>query len=107
MDMDTRRTQVLRDIIEVSEAMLVMARENEWERVALLEAERRVMVQGCFERTSREQDAPEVAVAIKEILRLNQEVADLAGSWKDQVGADIRTQNVGRTAAAIYRSHAR
>ena len=107
MHKDTGRTQVLRDIIEVSEAMLVMARENEWERVALLEAERRVMVQGCFERATREQDAPEVAAAIREILRLNQEVANLAGTWKDQIGADIRTQNVGRAASAIYRSHAR
>ena len=44
MDMDARRTQVLRDIIEISEAMLVMARENQWERVALLETERRMMV---------------------------------------------------------------
>ena len=76
-------------------------------RVALLEAERRVMVQGCFAHTTRDQDAPEVAAAIREILRLNQEVAHLAGSWKEQIGADIQAQNLGRTAAAVYRSHAR
>ena len=107
MDTDVKRTQALRNIIAVSEAMLVMARQNEWERVALLEAERRAMVHGCFERPTREQDAPEVAVAIKEVLRLNQEVANLAGSWRDQIGADIRTQKLGRTASAVYRRHAR
>jgi hypothetical protein len=107
MDTDTRRTRMLRDIIGVSKAMLVMARDNEWERVALLEVERRAMVQGCFAHTTREQDAPEVAAAIREILRLNQEVANLAGSWKEQIGADIQTQNLGRTAAAVYSSHAR
>jgi hypothetical protein len=106
MDTDTRRTRMLRDIIEVSKAMLVMARDNEWERVALLEAERRVMVQSCFAHTTREQDAPHVAAAIKEILRLNQDVASLAGSWKEQIGADIHAQKVGRSAAAVYRSHA-
>lgn len=107
MDTDTRRTRMLTDIIELTQTMLVMAREHEWERVALLEAERRVLVQDCFAHPTREQDAPGVAAAIREILCLNEEVARCAGSWKEQIGADIHTQSVGRSAAAVYRSHAR
>lgn len=105
-EMDSERAQVLRDVIQISQAMLAMARDNEWERVSLLEAERRLMVQNCFNRPTREQDAPEVAVAIREILRLNQEVAELGRTCKDRLGADIRVQKVGRSASAAYRSHA-
>lgn len=105
--MDSKRTQVLRDIIQISQAMLAMARDNEWERVVLLEGERRQMVRGCFDKPTRDQDAPEVAVAIREILSLNQEVAELGRRCKDQLGADIRAQNMGRSASAAYLSHAR
>lgn len=104
--MDSTRTQLLRDILEISNAMLALARENDWERVVVLEAERKLVVQRCFELPSREQDVPEVADAIREILRLNQEVGALGGSWKDRLGAEIHTRNVGRTASAAYLSNA-
>lgn len=105
--MDSERRRLLRDIIEISQSMLVMARANQWERVASLEAERRQMVRDCFEQPAGAQDAPEVAGAIKEILRLNQQVAELGRGWKDQLGADIRVQNVARSASAAYLRNAR
>ena len=100
--MDAQRTRQLQDIIQLSQQMLSQARDNEWERVTELEARRREMVLVCFQQTTPEQDSPEVAAAIREILHLNQEVAELGRQYRDQLGSEIHTHNVGRAAAAAY-----
>ncbi len=84
-----------------------MARDNQWQRVVELEAERRLLVQSCFQRPTPEQDAPEVAAAIRKILRLNEEVAELGQQWRDRLGTEIHTHKAGRAASAAYLSHAR
>ena len=102
--MDTARLQVLQNIIQISKQMLLMARENQWQHVAEMDAQRRLMVQGCFQRAAPEQDASQVAAAIGEILRLNQEVAELGQQWRSQLGAEIHAGKVGRAASAAYLS---
>jgi len=105
--MDITRSQQLKDIIELSKAMLARARDNEWALVAELEVRRKQLVVSCFQTPTAEQDAPEVATLITEILKLNQEVTELGRRCQEQLGSEIRTQNVGRAASAAYLSHAR
>lgn len=102
--MDPHRSKQLQDIIQLSQQMLSQARDNEWERVTELEAKRREMVLVCFRQTTSDQDSPAVAAAIREILHLNQEVAELGRQYRDQLGSEIRTHNAGRTASAAYLS---
>ena len=105
--MNTPRFQALRDIIEISRQMLIMARRNQWQQVAELEAERRLLVRGCFQSPTSEQDAPDVAAAIGEILRLNEEVAELGQQRRGRLGTEIHTHKAGRAASAAYLSHTR
>jgi hypothetical protein len=105
--MDSQRSQQLNDIIDLSREMLFRARENAWQRVGELEEQRRSLVALCFRHTTVEQDAPEVAASIREILRLNQEVTELGKKHQQTLGADIQTNKVGRSAQAAYRSCAR
>jgi len=105
--MDIERSQQLGDIIQLSKKMLSHARDNKWERVVELEVQRREIVLRCFQYATAEQDSPEVAAAIKEILSLNQEVAELGRESQAQLGSKIHTHNVGRAAAAAYLNCAR
>jgi hypothetical protein len=105
--MNTPRFQALRDIIEITQQMLIMARENQWQQVVEMEAERRRLVEVCFQRPTSEQDAPDVAAAIGEILRINEEVAELGQQWRGRLGTEIQTHKVGRAASATYLSHIR
>jgi hypothetical protein len=99
--------QALPEIIHITQQMLIMARENQWRQVAEMEARRRLLVQSCFQRPTPEQEASDVVAAIREILRLNEEVAELGQQWRGQLGTEIHAQKVGRAASAAYLSHTR
>lgn len=102
--MDTDRIRQLVEIIGLSKEMLVKARDHDWERVAELEVTRKALVVSCFQRPTAEQDAPEVAAAIKEILRLNQEVSEKGRQYQEGLVGEIHTDNIGRAAKAAYRN---
>lgn len=105
--MDDQRTQQFQQIIAYSRDMLTLAQENEWERVAELDSQRRALVMQCFQFATSDRDAPAVATAIKEILSLNQQVADLGAQQQAAVGGHIRTQKLGQTARQAYSRCAR
>lgn len=105
--MNLERLQQLRDIVLLSKEMLSHARQNDWARVAELEAVRRKLVMECFQQAARYEDAADVAPVIKEILRLNQEVMELGAMHQEAVGADMHRDSVGRTARAAYLGCAR
>ena len=105
--MESQRRQQLEQVTELSRRMLTHARQLEWTQVAELEVQRKELVMACFAKPTSEQDAPEVAAAIKQILELNQEIETLGRQCRDQLGGEIHIQNVGRTATAAYLGAAR
>jgi len=105
--MNHQRAQQFQQIIAYSRDMLSLAQENEWERVAELDGRRRALVIQCFQTVTPEQDAVAVAAAIREILSLNQQVADLGAQQQAAVGGQISTQRRGRTAQQAYARCAR
>lgn len=104
---DSQRSQQFRDLIDISREMLVQAREDAWERVGELEAQRRALMAQCFRHPTAEQDAPGVAASIREILHLDEEVAALGRKHRQTLGADIHTNRVGRSARAAYQGCSR
>lgn len=102
--MNSDRTRQLVEIIGLSKEMLANARDHDWERVNELEVARKALVVSCFQRPTAEQDAPEVAAAIKEILRLNQDVSEIGRLYKEELVGEIRTNNIGRAAKAAYQN---
>jgi len=48
-----------------------------------------------------------VAAVIKEILRLNRQITDLGKRYQDQLGTEIHSNKLGRTASAAYLGCAR
>lgn len=100
--MDSKRSQQLEQIVVLSKDMLAKAGNHEWQLVAEIEARRRELVTRCFRQPAQQQHASEVTAAIKEILRLNQEITDLGKRYRDQLGTEIHTSKLGRTASAAY-----
>jgi Flagellar protein FliT len=72
--------------------------------VTELELARKALVVSCFQLPTEEQDAPEVAAAIKEILRLNQDVSEIGRQYKEELVDEIHTSNIGRAAKAAYQN---
>ena len=100
--MMSERTRQLVEIIGLSKEILVQAREHAWERVAELETSRKALVMRCFQQPAAEQDVPEVAAAIKEILRLNQDVSEIGRQYQEKLVGEIHTGKIGRAATTAY-----
>lgn len=105
--MDEKRSQLLGDMIATSQKMRTLAREKQWGQVAVLEDQRRERVMEFFKRPIHARDAREVENAIKLILLLNQEVAELGKQCQARVSGDIHTHTVGKAAQAAYLGCAR
>jgi len=105
--MDNKRSRQLEQILSLSKDMLAKAGDDEWELVAEIEARRRELVMRCFQQPAPQQQASEVATAIKAILCLNQEISDLGKRYQDQLGTEMHTNKLGRTASAAYLGCAR
>ncbi|MCO6412065.1 MAG: flagellar protein FliT [Thiogranum sp.] len=105
--MDLERLEQLEQIVLLSREMLKHAGQNDWARVAELEADRRKLVNQCFQQFTRLEDTSDVAPTIQEILHLNQEVMKLGAVHRESVGADMHRDSLGRTARAAYLGCAR
>jgi hypothetical protein len=105
--MDSYRNRQLQQIIDLSRQMLDKAQAMEWDKVAELEGRRKQLVVSCFRNPTSDQDAPEVAASIREILRLNDQVAGMGRDCRERLGGEIHTHKVGRTASAAYLNHVR
>ena len=105
--MDIERKQQLSKIITLSREMLALAEENAWEQVAELDSQRRSLVLQCFQAPTQKQDSAAVAAVIREVLSLNQQVSEMGKAFRQQLGNEIHTNQVGRTARLAYRDCAR
>ena len=105
--MDSVRHEQLKEIVRLSREMLDRAGQLEWDQLAPLEASRKQLVMQCFREPTPEQDAAEVAEAIKEILSLNHQVTELGKRCQTQLGTEIHSHNLGRAATSAYLSHTR
>lgn len=104
---EMNRRQQLQQILELSRDMLAKAADHEWGLVAEIDTRRRELVMRCFQQPAAQQEAAEVAAAIGEILRLNQQITDLGRCYQDRLGSEIQGNKLGRTASAAYLDCAR
>jgi hypothetical protein len=100
--MDIRRSEQLREITDLSRQMLESAQNMEWGHVAELEVQRKELVVRCFQSPTSAEDAPAVAAAIREILRLNHAVTELGRDCRERLSGEIHTHKVGHAASRAY-----
>jgi hypothetical protein len=92
----------LTEILALTKEMLGFASSNGWERVAELEEQRRELVGVCFSRPTNQQDSTKVAVLIKEILQINNQIAELGRKHLGSLGSEIHIGAVGKAARTAY-----
>ena len=83
--------------------MLTLARENRWDKVAELEAARRVQIETFFSAPVPVGDSSEVTAAIHQLLRMNDEIAKLGVQARDSIGSEHRVRQLGNKATRAYR----
>jgi hypothetical protein len=103
--MHTVHRQQLDEIIRLSREMLEAAGQPDWDKVAELEASRKQLVMECFREPVPKKDAAEIAPLIKDILNLDQQVAELVRQCQTALGSEIHTHNRGHAATSAYLSH--
>ena len=86
----------------MAEQLQGKAGDHEWGLVAEIEARRSELVARCFQQPAQQQHAGEVAAAIREILQLNRKISDLGERYREQLGSEIHSSKLGRTASAAY-----
>jgi len=105
--MDQHRRQQIDSITALSKRMLQRARADEWDEVASLEEQRRVLVMQCFNQVTAERDVLELGPAIREIIVLNDELIELGKRCRGKLGGDIHVKKIGGVAKRAYSSCAR
>ena len=99
------RPEQLAEILDLSLAMLDLARAGDWEGLEAREAERRGLVLECFREPAATAEAAAVADALQRILVVNQEITELAEAHRTTLGASLQAFGTARKAQKAYGQH--
>ena len=102
---DRTRRQQLDEVISFSRDMPEAAKQQQWDRVAELEASRRQLLMTCLGESMPQQAAASTREAIEEVLDLDRQLAGLAEQCQAELGGEIQTRNRGQAATSAYLSH--
>jgi len=98
---------MLSQLVRLSQEMLSLAEQGEWERVTELQIERQQMMEKTFPLDTQVTDAAGAAGQIQSILNLDQQIAQLARAQQKEVGQVLGKLNQGRTATRAYQDTSR
>ena len=102
---EASREEQLERILGLSLAMLDRARAGDWEGLEAREGERRALVAECFREPASTREAPQVAAALRRILVVNDEIAELTIVQRDALGASLQGFGTARKAHTAYAQH--
>lgn len=95
------------DLIRHSRVMLKHAEAGEWETVADEEGRRRRLFNEFFSTSSNVASVPNIDVAIRELLRVNEMLEILSVAARDEAKSAINSIKTGRIAINAYRENTR
>jgi hypothetical protein len=102
---EASREEQLERILGLSLAMLDSARTGNWDDLVVHEQERRALVAECFREPATPGEAPQVAAALRRILVVNDEIAELTIVQRDVLGASLHGFGTARKAQKAYTQH--
>jgi hypothetical protein len=100
----TRRDQ-LDTILEMSLALLDLARDRQWGALEVLDAQRRALVADCFRVPAQAGESDMMADFISRVLDVNQEISAVTEAARNEIGNRMREMDTGRRARQAYRQH--
>jgi hypothetical protein len=89
-------------LLEITRELRGDFERGEWGRAAVLEAERRGIIERVFDQVPTDAELPMVTAALREIVRLNNELVGLAEHRRRAVQRDLDTVSTGKRAGRAY-----
>ena len=89
-------------LISQSKSMYRYALNGDWENVSAIEIKRQLVMQQCFAEPATAEDSEKIAVAIYEVLRLNQEISDLGEQSRHNLLNSLQTHKQSKHACKAY-----
>jgi len=100
----TDKAQDLQQLISLSRTMLEKAREESWDDVFVLEAERSELLGLFFLEPVQQADADAVAAGIQSMLAINRDTMALGALKKFDLAQTLQTMDQGKKAVKAYTS---
>jgi len=100
----TDKAQDLQQLISLSRIMLEKAREESWDDVFALEAERSELIRLFFLEPVQQADAVAVAAGIQEIMAIDRDIMALGALKRRDLAQTLQTMDQGKKAVKAYTS---
>jgi hypothetical protein len=100
----TDKAQDLQQLISLSRIMLEKAREESWDDVFALEAERSELIRLFFLEPVQQADADAVAAGIQEIMTIDRDIMALGALKRLDLAQTLQTMDQGKKAVKAYTS---
>ncbi len=94
-------------LIHLSQEMLSLAQQGEWERVTEMQVERQTLIENTFPLDAQTVEADEAAGQIQSIIDLDQQITRLARAQQEEIGRAVSKLNHGRVATKAYQDTSR
>ncbi|TVO75288.1 flagellar protein FliT [Sedimenticola selenatireducens] len=98
---------MIEQILDLSQAMLSLAQDGEWEQVGALQQKRQQLVTESFPLDVDHMNHAETASQIQSILYLDKQLLHLASVQQKEISAALGKLNHGRQATKAYHTNAR
>lgn len=96
------KTANLQQLISLSQTILEKARQDSWDEVAVLEAERRELIELFFSEPIQPENAEEVGVGIQTILTIDRETMALGSLTMLDLSENMHKIEQGKKAVKAY-----
>jgi len=98
----TDKTQDLQQLISLSRTMQEKARDESWDEVFVLEAERSELIRLFFLEPVQQADADAVAAGIRSIMEIDQDTMALGALKRFGLAQTLQTLDQGKKAVKAY-----
>ena len=100
----TDKAQNLQQLISLSRTMLKKAREESWDNVFVLEAERSELIRLFFLEPIQQADAVAVSAGIQSIMAIDRDLMALGALKKFELAQTLQNMDQGKKAVKAYTS---
>jgi len=98
---------LIKQLLIISQEMLVLAEKGEWEPVGTLQDKRLQLMEKIFPLDAEKMNQSKTAEQIQSILDLDKRLMDLAAAQQKETGAALGKFNQGRQATKAYHATSR
>jgi len=103
----SKKSSQLSELISRSRGMLEYAEAGQWEKVIVEEKQHSHLLKEFFSIPSNIEDSPEISVAIREIMSLNEQLQQFATCAREKVRGEADNISNGRRAVSAYAKNSR